>query len=117
MPAVIERRERLAAVTRRSRHIHDICMSVAHVTYHNSFVDSRTDTHRQTNVHPQNTESQRRIAPITTKRYASSVSATSGVRKRIQPTMLGERNLFAKYVTKQKINNKNSTMEGYQKRR
>ena len=27
------------------------------------------------------------------------------------------RNLFAKYVTKQKINNENSTMAGYQKRR
>jgi len=27
-----------------------------------------------------------------------------------------ERNLFAKYITKQKINSKNSTMAGYQKR-
>jgi len=27
-----------------------------------------------------------------------------------------EKKLFAKYITKQKINNKNSTMAGYQKR-
>jgi len=38
----------------------------------------------------------------------------------VTPILVGERerekNLFAKYITKQKINNKNSTMAGYQKR-